>query len=60
MRVLMIKFRWYDLTKTSPRTVWFGWTVDGVKLNGLNGPRTWTLDIYLGKRLLVILFGGRH
>lgn len=56
----MVKFRWYDLTKTSPRTLWIGWTLDGAKLNGVRGPRTWTLDIYLGKRMLVILFGRRY
>lgn len=56
----MIRFRWYNIARTEPRAIYLGVTLDGQKFNGFYGPRTWTLDIYLGKRLLVVLFGRRH
>lgn len=58
----MIRFRWYPekpLKYNDGDTYW-GVQLWGHKSNGLRAPYNWTLDIYLGKRILVIIFGRKY
>jgi hypothetical protein len=58
----MIRFRWYP-KKPLKYSAWdthWGWQLWGHKGNGLRGPYKWTLDIYLGKRILVVIFGRKY
>lgn len=51
----------YDLTKTQgEQSRMWGWNLWGVKRNGIHGPRKYTLDIMLGTRMIVIIFGRRY
>lgn len=56
----MIRFRWLDLKKTDHLSKYWGWQLWGYKGNGIRGPRTYTLDIFLGSRILVVKFGKRY
>jgi hypothetical protein len=38
----------------------WGWQLWGTKKNGIYGPTSWTLDIFLGKRIVVVIFGRRY
>jgi hypothetical protein len=58
----VIRFRWYPKKpdKYSAWDTYWGVQLWGHKAHGLKNPYKWTLDIYLGKRILVIIFGRRY
>lgn len=56
-----MRFRNYDLRKTQgEHSRNWGWNLWGTKKNGIHGPRKYTLDIMLGTRMIVIIFGRRY